>query len=100
MLDNNLIIKDTGRKIEVIHDTTDNVKLTLELALAKFGKNIELSGTKEFRQKVVDLAIKNKRNVNFLDEFSKQYYNSCLEHMKSTSIKKSNHNNINMDKER
>lgn len=92
-LDNKTIIKDTGRKIEVIHDTADNVKLTLELALAKFGKNIELSGTAEFRRKVVDLAIKEKRNINFLDDFSKQYHHSCLAQQTKTQLKTTKHSN-------
>lgn len=96
-LDNKTIIKDTGRKLEVIHDTDDNIKLTLELALAKFGKNIELSGNAEFRRKVVNLAIKEKRNINFIDDFSRQYYNSCLEQMKSEQTKPAKTTNYNQN---
>ena len=51
--------------------------------MAKFGKNIELTGTAEFRSKVVDLAIEERRNINFLDDWSRQYYNSCMAHTKS-----------------
>lgn len=74
-LDDNLIIKDTGKKIEVVQDTKDNIKLTLELAMAKFGKKIELTGTAEFRQKVVEMAVQNNYKVKFSDEYSKQYLN-------------------------
>jgi len=77
-LDDQIIIKDTGKKVELIQDTDDNVKLSLDLAMAKFGKNIELTGTAEFRQKVVEMAIKNNYKVEFLDEYSKKYHISCL----------------------
>ena len=51
--------------------------------MAKFGKNIELTGTAEFRRKVIDLAIEERRNINFLDDWSRQYYNSCMALTKS-----------------
>ena len=82
-LDNRAIIKDTGKKVELLQDTDDNIKLTLDLAMAKFGKSIELTGTSEFREKIVELAIKNNYKVEFLDEFSKQHHDKVLEQIKA-----------------
>lgn len=76
--DDQIIIKDTGKKVELIQDTDENVKLTLDLAMAKFGRRVELTGTAEFRQKVVEMAIKNNYKVEFLDEYSKTYHAMCL----------------------
>lgn len=86
-LDNQVIIKDSGRKLEVIKDTQDNIKLSLDLAIAKFGKSIELTGTPEFKQKAVEIAVKNNYKVEFLDEHSKQYYATYLDQIKSDSSK-------------
>lgn len=80
-LDDKLIIKDTGKKIEVIHNTRENIKLTLELAMAKFGRSIELTGTADFREKVVKMAIQNNYKVEFLDEHSKQHHAKCLKQL-------------------
>jgi DNA-dependent RNA polymerase auxiliary subunit epsilon len=50
--------------------------------MSKFGRNIELTGTSEFREKVVELVIKNNYKVEFLDEFSKQHHDKVLEPIK------------------
>ena len=86
-LDDKLIIKDTGKKIEVIHDTKDNIKLTLELAMAKFGRSIELSGAADFRAKVVEMAVQNNYKIEFLDDFSKQRHAVYLEQLKTNANK-------------
>lgn len=86
-LDDKIIIKDTGKKIEVIRDTNDNIKLTLELAMAKFGRTIELAGTADFRAKVVEMAVQNNYKVEFLDEYSKQYHAVYLEQLKDNASK-------------
>lgn len=78
-LNNQIILKDTGRKLEVTQVTNDNIKLSLELAMAKFGKTIALTGTTEFRQKVVEMAVKNNYKVEFLDEYSRLYYAKTLD---------------------
>ena len=77
-LDDQVIIKDSGRKLEVIKDTQDNIKLSLDLAITKFGKSIELTGTPEFKQKIIEMAVKNNYKVEFLDEYSRLYYAKTL----------------------
>lgn len=42
--------------------------------MTKFGKTIELTGTPEFKQKVIKIVVKNNYKTAFLDEYSKQYY--------------------------
>jgi hypothetical protein len=87
-LNDQVIIKDIGKKIEVIQDTNDNIKLTLDLAIAKFGKTIELTGTTEFKQKVVEIAIKYNSKLEFIDVFSKQYSARYLNTKSSQSYNK------------
>lgn len=72
-INDDVIIKDTGAKIEIVKTSEDNLKLSLDLAINKFGKSIELSGSDEFRKEVVEFAIKNNYKLEFIDEFSKQY---------------------------
>ncbi len=81
-LNNHTIIRDTGKKLEVVQDTTNNIKLSLDLAINKFGRAIQLTGTEEFKRQVVDLAIKHNHKVEFIDTYSKQYYIEKLEQNK------------------
>lgn len=77
-INDDVVIKDTGAKIEVVKTSEDNLKLSLDLAVNKFGKTIELTGSDEFRKEVVEFAIKNNYKLEFTDEFSKQYQ---IEHL-------------------
>ena len=68
------ILQDHGKRIAIIRHSDENIKLTLDLAMQKFGMNIGLTGSDKFRQRAVDMAIKNNYKINFIDEFSQQYY--------------------------
>lgn len=68
------VIKDHGKRVSIVKHSEQNVKLTLDLAKAKFGKNVSLTGSEKFRQKAVDIAIKNNMQINFTDNFSREYY--------------------------
>ena len=91
-LNDKVIIKDSGKRIDVLDHSADNIKLSLDLAIQKFGSRINLNGTEEFRKKIVDEAIKNNYRIEFLDEFSKQYHQSRLEQiqMNTEQIKGNN----------
>ncbi len=67
------IIEDEGNRINVKQGTEDNIKLSLELSMNKFGNKLTLDGDISFRKRVVETAIKNNMKVEFLDEFSKNY---------------------------
>ncbi len=86
-LNDHTIIRDTGRKLEVVQDTTNNLKLSLDLAINKFGRTIQLTGTEDFKRQVVDLAIKYNCKVEFIDEYSKQYYIAYSGRVKSNTSK-------------
>lgn len=72
-LDDKIIIRDTGSRIDVFNSAGDNAKLSLELAIMKFGNELDLSGSDDFKKQLVETAIKNNMKVTFIDEFSKQY---------------------------
>ena len=75
---NKTIIQDHGKRVSIVQYTDANVKLTLELAMQKFGTNIALSGSEKFRMRAVDMAIKNNYKLQFIDEFSKKYHEQKL----------------------
>jgi hypothetical protein len=86
------IIQDHGKRVSIIKQSDENIKLILGLAIQKFGLNINLTGSERFKQKAVELAIKNNMQINFIDEFSKNYYQRKIEELKTIS------NQLNNDK--
>ena len=87
---NKTIIKDHGKRVAIVNYADENIKLTLDLAIQKFGTNISLTGSNKFRQKAVDIAIKNNYKLNFLDEISKNYYLSKLAEYRANDVKLGN----------
>lgn len=72
-INDEIVIKDIGSKIEVLKSDDDYIKLSLDLAVRKFGHEINLTGTDDFKISVIEYAINNNLNVSFIDEFSKHY---------------------------
>lgn len=73
-LDDKVIFRDEGKRLDVVNSQPDNLKLSLELAMAKFGNQLTLDGDENFRKKVVETALKNNFNIEFVDDFSKNYH--------------------------
>lgn len=90
--DDKVIIKDTGKRIDLITRDAEHLKLGFDLALSKFGKNIELHGNEAFRRQLVELAIKNNYDVTFKDAFSESYRKELVASMKAEyqAIEKNN----------
>lgn len=72
-LNDKIIIKDIGKRLDFMTSEEKSLRLGLDLAISKFGKNIELHGNESFRRKVVEMSIKNNLNLNFKDEYSARY---------------------------
>ena len=72
-LNNSEIIKDIGKRVDLLTKDEEHLKLGLDLAISKYGSNLELFGSEEFRKNLVDLAIKNGYRVTFKDSFSEYY---------------------------
>lgn len=91
-INNQTIIEDEGNRINVKQGTEDNIKLSLELSMAKFGNKITLDGDEAFRKKVVETAIKNNMKVQFEDNFSKRYYQEVMTNLQESTKVVDNHN--------
>ena len=90
--DGRTIIQDHGKRVSIIKNADENIKLMLDLSIQKFGLNINLTGSEKFRQKVVNMAIKNNKPINFIDELSRSYYQHKIEELKARN------NQLNHDK--
>lgn len=91
-INNQTIIEDEGSRISVKQGTEENIKLSLELSMAKFGNKITLDGDEAFRKKVVETAIKNNMKVEFEDNFSKSYYQEVMTNLQESTKAVENHN--------
>lgn len=76
------IIQDHGKRVSIVNNSDENTKMILELAKQKFGMNITLTGSDKFRQRAVDIAIKNNFRINFTDNFSKKYQKQRIDEYK------------------
>ncbi|MBY0379150.1 MAG: relaxase/mobilization nuclease domain-containing protein [Burkholderiales bacterium] len=80
------ILKDSGKRIDILKDSKDNLKLALDLSISKFGMSLELHGTENFRRKLVELSIKENYKVTFKDGFSETYRRDLIKQMKASHL--------------
>lgn len=80
-LNNKIILRDEGKRLDIRNSQSENLKLSLNLAMAKFGNKLTLDGDEKFRQKVVETALKSNLKVEFLDEYSKKYHAQLKEEL-------------------
>lgn len=72
-LDDKVIIKDIGKRLDFMTSEEETLRLGLDLAMSKFGRKIELHGGEAFRRKVVEMVVKNNLKIDFKDGYSSQY---------------------------
>lgn len=80
------IIKDIGKRIDVLDKDENNLKLSLDLAISKFGTQLELFGSEDFKKQTVEMAIKNNYQLTYKDEFSRNYSKQYIEELKANFI--------------
>ena len=71
-------IKDLGKRVEVLQANDGTLEVALNLAIQKFGTNIELYGDHSFRHQMVEYAIENKIKVTYKDIVSQTYHNKLM----------------------
>ncbi|WP_188012746.1 LPD7 domain-containing protein [Photobacterium damselae] len=62
------LITDQGKRIVIEHQSDKAVEIGVRLAIEKYGNELDINGTKEYKQQVIDVVAKNKLNVAFKDE--------------------------------
>lgn len=69
------VIEDAGQRVNVLNDSDKAIDLGLRLAVQKFGSQVGLTGTEEFKRAVVETAVKAGMKVDFKDHALNQYKN-------------------------
>jgi hypothetical protein len=61
------ILLDTGREVQVLDHELESVEVGLRLALVKFGRSINVHGSRQFKLQVLDVVVKKGLHVEFKD---------------------------------
>lgn len=61
------ILVDTGREVQVVDQALDSVETGLRLALQKFGPQLDVHGSPEFKAKVLRVVLRTGLRVQFKD---------------------------------
>lgn len=94
-LNGKIILRDEGSRLAVVNTQPDNLKLSLDLAITKFGNKLTLDGNENFRKSLVETALKHNIKVEFLDDFSKNYYEQLKNELnKGAAVIRQNNDNL------
>lgn len=61
------VLVDQARAIRVLLEADANIEMGLRLAIARFGRNLDISGPTSFRQAVARIVVAQGLDVNFTD---------------------------------
>ena len=67
------VLRDVGGRIDLLQSNNDSLSVALNLAIQKFGTNLQLFGSDEFKKDVIKYALNNGYKVNYIDDFSQNY---------------------------
>ncbi|WP_337913653.1 LPD7 domain-containing protein [Vibrio cholerae] len=62
------LVTDRGKTILIEQATNNAVEIGLRLAIEKYGNHLDIKGTQEYKQQVIDIAVTNKLNISFKDK--------------------------------
>ncbi|ELC3210106.1 hypothetical protein RI848_004720 [Vibrio parahaemolyticus] len=62
------LVTDRGNNVLIEQQSNKAVEIGLRLAMEKYGNHLDIKGTKEYQQQVVDIAVTNKLNISFKDK--------------------------------
>ncbi|WP_150137777.1 LPD7 domain-containing protein [Candidatus Enterovibrio escicola] len=62
------LITDRGNNVLIEQQTDKAVEIGLRLAIEKYGNHLDITGTKEYQQKLIDISVTNKLNISFKDK--------------------------------
>lgn len=67
-MNNEKMITDRGKDVLINNDTSKAVEMGLRLSIEKFGNHIDVKGTPEYKEQIIDIAAKNNIKVQFVDK--------------------------------
>lgn len=74
-INGNNILRDVGRRLDILDANNDSINIALNLAIQKFGTNLYLVGSDEFKKQIIEYAFTNGYKLTYKDEFSLNYQN-------------------------
>ncbi|MFJ3318731.1 LPD7 domain-containing protein [Herbaspirillum huttiense] len=66
-------LRDESTRLIMLRKEDADIETALRLGIQKFGPTLTLTGTDEFKRRVVDIAQQHRIQVGFADEFSSTY---------------------------
>ena len=72
------ILIDTGRSVQVPDSQQDFVESGLRLALHKFGPQLSIAGSNEFKALLIKVAVERRLRIEFSDEMMSRIYQTRL----------------------
>ncbi|WP_241212193.1 LPD7 domain-containing protein [Vibrio scophthalmi] len=62
------LVTDRGKSVKIENNSDKAVEIGLRLSIEKYGKHLDIQGTKEYKDQVIDVAVKNKLDITFKDK--------------------------------
>ncbi len=66
-MDKETIVIDRGDNVHIAQNSDKAIEIGLRLSMEKFGKTLDIRGTEEYKEKLVEVAVKNKLDIQFSD---------------------------------
>ena len=66
-MDKEVIVVDRGENVHIAQNSDKAIEIGLRLSMEKFGNTLDIRGTEEYKEKLVEVAVKNNLNVQFSD---------------------------------
>ncbi|MGF1903531.1 LPD7 domain-containing protein [Aliivibrio salmonicida] len=66
-MDKKTIVVDRGDNVHIAQNSDKAIEIGLRLSMEKFGKTLDVRGTNEYKEKVAEVAVKNKLSIQFSD---------------------------------
>lgn len=66
-MDKKTIVVDRGDNVHIAQNSDKAIEIGLRLSMEKFGKTLDVRGTNEYKEKVTEVAVKNKLSIQFSD---------------------------------
>ena len=66
-MDKEVIVVDRGENVHIAQNSDKAIEIGLRLSMEKFGNTLDIRGTEEYKEKLVEVAVKNNLSIQFSD---------------------------------
>ncbi len=79
--DDKMIVKDNGREVQITRTEEKAIEIGLRLSIEKFGSNLDVKGTQDYKDMVADIAAIKGLKVQFTDSKMNERYQDAVAQM-------------------